>query len=98
MARRVGFPVVVKPLNGNHGRGITVGLNDEAGVMAAYEVARDANKGGGRGVLIDAFIHAYAHRMLVVGDTLVSGSKPLPARAPVERAERGGWGRTVLAV
>ncbi|MEE8455901.1 MAG: cyanophycin synthetase, partial [Limibaculum sp.] len=80
MARRVGFPVVVKPLNGNHGRGITVGLADEAGVMAAYDVARDANKGGGQGVLIEAFIHGFDHRMLVVGDKLVAVSKRIPGR------------------
>ena len=80
MARRVGFPVVVKPLNGNHGRGITVGLTDEAGVVAAYDVARDANKGGGQGVLIEAFIHGFDHRMLVVGDKLVAVSKRIPGR------------------
>ena len=79
-ARRVGFPVVVKPLNGNHGRGITVGLTDEEGVMAAYGVARDANKGGGQGVLIEAFIHGFDHRMLVVGDNLVAVSKRIPGR------------------
>ncbi len=79
-ARRMGFPVVVKPLNGNHGRGITVGLTDEAGVAAAYGVARDDNKGGGRGVLIEAFIQGFDHRMLVVGGKLVAVSKRVPGR------------------
>lgn len=79
-ARRMGFPVVVKPLNGNHGRGITIGLIDEEGVKAAYEVARDANKGGGRGVLIEAFIQGFDHRMLVVGEKLVAVSKRVPGR------------------
>ena len=79
-ARRLGFPVVVKPLNGNHGRGITIGLTDEQGVMAAYGVAKDANKGGGRSVLIEAFIHGFDHRMLVVGDKLVAVSKRIPGR------------------
>jgi cyanophycin synthetase len=79
-ARRMGFPVVVKPLNGNHGRGITIGLTDEEGVKAAYGTARDANKGGGRGVLIEAFIQGFDHRMLVVDGKLVAVSKRVPGR------------------
>lgn len=79
-AARIGFPVVVKPLNANHGRGITIGLMDEDGVRAAYSVARDANKGGGRGVLIEDFIQGYDHRMLVVDGKLIAVSKRVPGR------------------
>ena len=39
-AERVGYPVVVKPLNANHGRGISVGLENADSVLAAFELAQ----------------------------------------------------------
>ena len=37
IARRIGYPVVVKPLDGNHGRGVAINLTSEAEVRAAFE-------------------------------------------------------------
>ncbi len=41
LAERIGYPVVVKPLDGNHGRGVILNLTDADAVRAGFEVARD---------------------------------------------------------
>lgn len=38
-AERIGYPVVIKPLDGNHGRGVTVNITSEDGIAAAFETA-----------------------------------------------------------
>ena len=76
-ARRIGYPVVVKPLDGNHGRGISVGLMEEAHVSEAYDVARENNKGGD-GVIVESYLQGLDHRMLVVNGALVAVSKRVP--------------------
>ncbi len=73
-AERVGYPVVVKPLNANHGRGISLNLTDEETVRVAYEQAREHS----RGVLIESFITGEDHRMLVVNGELIAVSKRVP--------------------
>ena len=45
-ARRIGFPVVTKPLDGNHGRGVGLDIRTERGVRAGYKVAvRESRRG-----------------------------------------------------
>ncbi len=75
-ANRIGFPVVVKPLNANHGRGVSINLNTDDEVAAAFE---DAQKhGSGSAVLVESFITGYDHRMLVVNNELVAVAKRVP--------------------
>ena len=76
-AGRIGYPVVVKPLDGNHGRGISVGLEDEEHIAEAFEFARE-NKKSGNGVIVESFIQGLDHRMLVVNGALVAVSKRVP--------------------
>ncbi len=76
-AERIGYPVVVKPLNANHGRGISVGVEDADSVSAAFDLAQENNRGS-RGVIIESFIQGLDHRMLVVNGTLVAVSKRVP--------------------
>ena len=45
-ARRIGFPVVVKPLDGNHGRGVCLNLQSEDDVRAAYPIAEEQSRRG----------------------------------------------------
>ena len=45
-ARRIGFPVVVKPLDGNHGRGVCLDLRDEDAVREAFPIAEDQSRRG----------------------------------------------------
>lgn len=46
MARRIGYPVVLKPLDGNHGRGVAINLNSEEEVRAAFVEAYDQSRRG----------------------------------------------------
>ncbi len=75
-ARRIGFPVVVKPLNANHGRGVSINLETEEQVDVAFGKARE--EGTGRAVLVESFISGFDHRMLVVNGELVAVAKRIP--------------------
>jgi cyanophycin synthetase len=75
-ARRIGFPVVVKPLDANHGRGVSINLLSDEQVRVAYGVARDNARG--RSVLVESFIEGMDHRMLVVNNELVAVAKRVP--------------------
>lgn len=73
-AERIGFPVVLKPLNANHGRGVSIGLTDKDAVRAAFTHAREHS----RTVLVESFIEGLDHRMLVVDGELIAASKRVP--------------------
>ncbi len=70
-AQEIGLPVVVKPSDGNHGRGVFTNLSTEAEVLAAYPVAERE----GSGVLVERFIAGFEHRLLVVGGKLIAAAK-----------------------
>jgi cyanophycin synthetase len=73
-ARRLGYPVVVKPLDANHGRGVSIGLETEEQVAVAYEQAREHS----RTVLVETFIKGFDHRILVVNGEVVAVAKRVP--------------------
>lgn len=75
-ARRLRFPVVVKPLDGNHGRGVTTGLLDEPGVRAAFALAVRHSKR----VIVEREIPGRDHRILVIGGKVVAVAERVPAR------------------
>jgi cyanophycin synthetase len=70
-AGEIGVPVVVKPYDGNHGRGVFVDLTTREEVAAAYAVALEE----GSGVIVERFIPGDEHRLLVVGGRVVAASK-----------------------
>ncbi len=70
-AQDIGLPVVVKPLDGNHGRGVFINLETQQEIEAAYEVAVDE----GSGVLVEKFIRGNEHRLLIVGGKLAAAAK-----------------------
>ena len=72
-ARSIGLPVAVKPVDGNHGRGVSLNLMTEAEVHAAYVFA--AEQGDSAAVLVERFVIGDEHRVLVVGDRVVATSK-----------------------
>ncbi|MCU6433569.1 cyanophycin synthetase [Undibacterium sp. Jales W-56] len=72
-AEDIGVPVVVKPYDGNHGRGVSLNLMTEADVHAAYHLA--ARKGDSQSVIVERFITGNEHRLLVVGKRLVAAAK-----------------------
>jgi cyanophycin synthetase len=69
-AKRIGYPVVVKPLDGNHGRGVQLDLRDEDAVRAAFEVARRESRRGW--VVVESFVTGNDYRVLVVGGTMAA--------------------------
>jgi cyanophycin synthetase len=68
-------PVVVKPRDANHGRGVALNLTTREEVVAAYEAAL---KEGDEGVLVERFAPGFDHRLLVVGNTLVAAARREP--------------------
>lgn len=70
-AQDIGLPVVVKPTDANHGRGVSLELMRQEDVEAAYAVA-DAE---GSGVMVERFVRGHEHRLLVVGGQLVAATR-----------------------
>jgi cyanophycin synthetase len=73
-ARRLGFPVVTKPYNGNHGRGISIRLTSDEEVAHGYTVAREHS----RSVIVESFLEGEDHRLLVVNGELVAATRRTP--------------------
>ncbi len=74
-AEKIGFPVVLKPVDGNHGRGVTVNVRNAAGVEAAYDAAKEHTEGG---IIVEGMISGYDHRMLLIGCKLVAAARRMP--------------------
>jgi cyanophycin synthetase len=71
-AQDIGVPVAVKPYDGNHGRGVSLELSDQASIEAAFHVAK-AQSGGS--VIVEKFIPGNEHRLLVVGRKVVAAAR-----------------------
>ena len=70
-AQDIGLPVVVKPIDGNHGRGVFINLYTQQEIEAAYAVAIDE----GSEVLVERHIIGDEHRLLVVGNKVIAAAK-----------------------
>jgi len=70
-AEDIGLPVVVKPLDGNHGRGVSLELSTQADVEAAFKVA----EAEGSDVIVERYIPGDEHRLLVVGGKVVAAAR-----------------------
>ena len=75
-AERIGYPVVTKPYNGNHGRGVSIALTTPAEVTAGFLRAQEIS----RNVIVESYISGHDHRMLVVNGELVAVSKREPGK------------------
>jgi len=75
-ASKIGYPVVVKPLDANHGRGISINLTTDEQVREAFHVA--IQQGSSRHVLAESFVTGFDHRMLVINNELVAVAKRVP--------------------
>jgi cyanophycin synthetase len=76
-AARIGYPVAVKPLDGNHGRGVILNLADEAAVRDGYAIARRESRNGG--VVVESFLTGNDYRCLVIGGVLRAVAQRIPA-------------------
>lgn len=73
-AQRLGGPVVLKPYNGNHGRGITINISGDDEIRAAFEAAREHS----RSVIVETFQEGADHRLLVVNGELIAATRRTP--------------------
>ena len=72
-AERIGWPVVVKPQDGNQGKGVTVNIAGPQGIAAAFAAAEPYGT-----VMVEKFLHGADYRLLVVGDQLVAAARRDP--------------------
>jgi cyanophycin synthetase len=73
-ANEIGLPVVVKPLDGSQGRGVTVNINSREHLLAAYEAAAAT----GRKVMVERYLPGPDFRLLVVGDKMIAAARRDP--------------------
>jgi len=73
--RKVGYPIVLKPVSGNHGRGATINITNWADAQEALVAAKRVS----RGVICERFITGYDFRLLVINYKLVAAAKRTPA-------------------
>ena len=76
-ADRIGYPCVVKPLDGNHGRGVCLNLPDAEAVRAAWPVAEGQS---GRGIcIVESLLVGRDYRCLIVGGKMAAIAERVPA-------------------
>jgi cyanophycin synthetase len=73
--RNIGYPLVTKPVNGNHGRGATINIRDWEQAVEALAAAKKVS----RAVIVEKYITGYDFRLLVVNYKLVAAAKRTPA-------------------
>ncbi len=72
---KITFPVVVKPIDGNHGRGITTNITTLEQAVAAFKIAKTISEE----IIIEEFIQGFDYRFLVINFKLVAVAKRTPA-------------------
>jgi cyanophycin synthetase len=73
-ARRIGGPVVTKPLAGNHGRGVSIKLATDEEVEAGFTKAAEYS----RNVVVEKYLEGFDHRLLVINGELIAAAKRIP--------------------
>jgi cyanophycin synthetase len=74
-AKKIGHPVVTKPLDGNHGRGVSLSLMDDEQVRWGFEQAREHS----RTVIVEQFFQGSDYRVLVINGEVIAASHRVPA-------------------
>tara|TARA_R110002051_G_scaffold126007_2_gene199329 strand:- start:6343 stop:8910 length:2568 start_codon:yes stop_codon:yes gene_type:complete len=75
--RYVGYPLVIKPVDGNHGRGITVDIQNYEDALVGFHNAKDSSRSGA--IIVEKFITGEDYRLLVINNVLVAAAKRTPA-------------------
>ena len=76
-ANRIGYPCVVKPLDGNHGRGVCLNLPDAEAVRAAWVIAEGESR---RGIcIVESLLIGRDYRCLIVGGRMQAIAERVPA-------------------
>lgn len=71
----IGYPLVIKPIDGNHGRGITVDIQNYEDALVAFHAASEVS----RRVIVERYITGEDYRLLVINNRLVAAAKRTPA-------------------
>jgi cyanophycin synthetase len=71
----IGYPLVLKPINGNHGRGATINIKTRPEAIEALAVAKKIS----RSVICEKFVTGFDHRLLVIDYRFVAAAKRTPA-------------------
>jgi cyanophycin synthetase len=74
MAHTIGYPVVLKPRDGNQGKGVSVNINSDSELRGAYETASKYS----RDVIVEKYIRGKDYRVLVIGDSVAAVSQRIP--------------------
>jgi cyanophycin synthetase len=77
VADRIGYPVVCKPLDGNHGRGVVLDIADAEELRRAFPVAQEQSRRGN--VVVESFVTGKDYRVLVIGGRMVALAERVPA-------------------
>lgn len=75
IARRIGWPVVVKPLDASHGRGIVTNIHDEEELRIAFEDAKQYRTS----VVVERFLEGHDFRLLVIDHKFIAAAQRVPA-------------------
>ncbi len=73
--RKIGYPIVIKPLDGNHGKGASINVKDWESAKAGLAHAQKYS----RRVIVEKFITGYDFRVLVINNKVVAAAKRVPA-------------------
>ncbi|GEN74766.1 cyanophycin synthetase [Chryseobacterium hagamense] len=75
VVRKIGYPVVIKPLDGNHGKGSSINVNDwEAAKTGLEHAQKYSNR-----VIVEKYITGYDFRVLVINNKMVAAARRVPA-------------------
>lgn len=69
------YPIVIKPINGNHGRGITINIKNYDDAYEGFKAAKEIS----RSVIVEKYIVGDDYRLLVIDYKLVAAAKRTPA-------------------
>ncbi|KFF01433.1 cyanophycin synthetase, partial [Chryseobacterium luteum] len=73
--KKIGYPIVLKPLDGNHGKGSSINVNDWEAAKTGLEHAQKYSKK----VIVEKYITGYDFRVLVINNKMVAAARRVPA-------------------
>lgn len=73
--KKIGYPIVIKPLDGNHGKGASINVTNWEDAQAGLEYAKKYS----RRVIVEKFITGFDFRVLIIDNKLVAAAKRVPA-------------------
>ena len=73
--KKIGYPIVLKPLDGNHGKGASINVTNWEDAVSGLAFAKEYSKR----IIVEKFITGFDYRILVIDNKLVAAAKRVPA-------------------